>query len=126
MAAACTDDVEIGLSIWTRPEETPAEAAARQSLRKLVVHWWARNLEWEARAWLATVTCPHGDHAPWMIILSILGPVSTSSRCKVLASYTGIYHRNDKKISGMALNFGNSWEDSAKRNNIKFQNWLKG
>ena len=62
MAAACTDDVEIGLSIWTRPEETPAEAAARQSLRKLVVHWWARNLEWEARAWLATVTCTHGDH----------------------------------------------------------------
>ena len=50
--ATISDNAEVDLSLWALKGETPQQAQARVLLRRLVVKWWANNLEKEAKAWL--------------------------------------------------------------------------
>jgi hypothetical protein len=50
--AACPDDADIDLSIWAEDNETPEIAAARNTLRKFAVRWWAHFHGKRAREWL--------------------------------------------------------------------------
>jgi hypothetical protein len=50
--AACADDAEIDLSTWSYVGESELEAAARATLRKVAVRWWAGYQGSLASAWL--------------------------------------------------------------------------
>ncbi len=58
LAAACADDAQIEKLSWVLPNETPAQAWAKERIHSLAIQWWAWNLEREVRAWLVT----HGNH----------------------------------------------------------------
>ena len=53
LKAAQTDDAGVELVHWSHPGETPAEARARNTLRRLALRWWKHLQTRQARDWLA-------------------------------------------------------------------------
>jgi len=53
LKAAQLDDAEVDLEHWSYPGETPAEARARNVLRRLALRWWKYLQTKQARDWLA-------------------------------------------------------------------------
>jgi len=51
VAATLPDDAEADLSLWSYDGETEEEAEARKIFRRMIVKWWAWNLEQEAWKW---------------------------------------------------------------------------
>ena len=54
LTAAMVDDRDADLSFRAMPNETTAQAEARQRLRSFACRWWYHNLEREANSWLAS------------------------------------------------------------------------